>query len=181
MADETRTSAAWKLKFSGEPGTTRMMVAVEGAPASAGAAELAEVLALGATALQREESTPARFDWNPRWTLAAAVLIALVALGVNVWPPAQMRAPLTRALPWLTDGAPSGAPIAYPLPAKAFNDQATAPCASRLGEVEINGACWLELAKQVPCFMESQAEYKGKCYIPVSKLRPARPPTSVEP
>ncbi|WNG31772.1 hypothetical protein F0U62_28295 [Cystobacter fuscus] len=67
--------------------------------------------------------------------------------------------------------------IAYPLPAKPFKDQATAPCRPRAGEVEINGGCWVELAWKPPC-TELQAEYQGKCYLPTSRKRDRLPQSS---
>ncbi|WP_257453095.1 hypothetical protein [Archangium lipolyticum] len=63
--------------------------------------------------------------------------------------------------------APGATTIAYPLPAKPFSDQAKAPCYPKSGEVEINGGCWVALEKRPPCY-ERQAEYQGKCYMPVS-------------
>jgi len=75
------------------------------------------------------------------------------------------------------------AAIAYPLPAKPFSDQAKAPCKSNLEEVEVNGGCWLELAKRPPCG-ENYAEYQGKCYVPVSassRSRRPREPQSLHP
>jgi hypothetical protein len=72
-------------------------------------------------------------------------------------------------------------PIAYPLPEKPFSDQARAPCKTKQGEVEINGGCWVELAKRPPCF-DDQAEYGGKCYLPISAAsRRKREPRAVEP
>ncbi|WPB79798.1 hypothetical protein KYC5002_11655 [Archangium violaceum] len=59
------------------------------------------------------------------------------------------------------------AAIAYPMPGGPFRDQAKAPCRPKRGEVEINGGCWVALEKRPPCF-ETQAEYQGKCYLPVS-------------
>jgi hypothetical protein len=71
--------------------------------------------------------------------------------------------------------------IAYPLPAKPFSDQAKAPCIPRKGEVEINGGCWVALEKRPPCY-DDQAEYQGKCYLPVSaRSRKPREPQSVQP
>ena len=71
--------------------------------------------------------------------------------------------------------------IAYPLPAKPFSDQAKAPCLPRKGELEINGGCWLELAKRPPCY-EDHAEYQGKCYVPVAaRSRKPREPQSIHP
>lgn len=72
-------------------------------------------------------------------------------------------------------------PIAYPLPEKPFSDQARAPCKTKQGEVEINGGCWVELARRPPCF-DDQAEYGGKCYLPISAAsRRKREPRSVQP
>jgi len=68
--------------------------------------------------------------------------------------------------------------IAYPLPAKPVPKQAVAPCQTTTGEVEINGGCWVTLEKKPPCF-SNQAEYKGKCYMPVRKEEPL--PQSVKP
>ncbi|MCY1073283.1 hypothetical protein [Archangium lansingense] len=76
-----------------------------------------------------------------------------------------------------TDGQ-SMAAIAYPMPGGPFRDQAKAPCRPKHGEVEINGGCWVELAKRPPCF-ETQAEYQGKCYLPVSAA--TRKPQSILP
>ncbi|HZH77051.1 MAG TPA: protein kinase [Archangium sp.] len=78
---------------------------------------------------------------------------------------------------------PNGDPaaIAYPLPVKPFSDQAKAPCKPTLDEVEINGGCWLELAKRPPCG-ENYAEYQGKCFVPVSaRSRKPREPQSISP
>jgi hypothetical protein len=72
-------------------------------------------------------------------------------------------------------------PIAYPLPQKPFSDQAKAPCIPNEGEVEINGGCWVELAKRPPCH-DKQAEYRGKCYLPVAaSSRNTREPRAIEP
>jgi hypothetical protein len=86
--------------------------------------------------------------------------------------------------PTLVDLDPSDVPaITYPLPASPFSDQAKVPCFPKSGEVEINGGCWVELAKRPPCY-ENQAEYQGKCYMPVSEKsheRKRREPHSVQP
>lgn len=83
--------------------------------------------------------------------------------------------------PLTTNSAQTGsASIAYPLPALPFRNQAIAPCKSNRDEVEINGGCWVELARRPPCLEDVQAEYKGKCYLPVSKDR-GQLPQSVRP
>ncbi|HZH79016.1 MAG TPA: hypothetical protein VEY88_23515 [Archangium sp.] len=63
--------------------------------------------------------------------------------------------------------------IAYPLPDKPFSNQARPPCRTNADHVAINGGCWMEIARRPPCH-EEQAEYEGKCYIPVMKA-PRRP------
>jgi hypothetical protein len=74
---------------------------------------------------------------------------------------------------------PSPSAITYPLPAKPFRNQAKTPCLPRKGEVEINGGCWVELAKRPPCH-EDQAEHQGKCYMPVAE-RPKPEPSALQP
>lgn len=90
-----------------------------------------------------------------------------------------VRPAVVRRAPALINKASVGQrPIAYPLPGKPFDDQAKAPCIPDEGEVEINGGCWVSLEKRPPCF-NSQAEYKGKCYLPVSaRSRNTREPRS---
>lgn len=86
------------------------------------------------------------------------------------------RAPTT-----VDTGDVGTAAISYPLPEKPFSDQAKVPCKPNLHEVEINGGCWLELALRPPCG-ENYAEYRGKCYVPVSSSsRKPRPPQAIQP
>lgn len=86
------------------------------------------------------------------------------------------RAPTT-----VDTGDVGPAAISYPLPEKPFSDQAKVPCKLNLHEVELNGGCWLELALRPPCG-ENYAEYRGKCYVPVSSnSRKPRPPQAVQP
>ncbi|MCY1082957.1 hypothetical protein [Archangium lansingense] len=96
-----------------------------------------------------------------------------VMQGVPVRPADARRAPAL-----INKASVAQGPIAYPLPAKPFIDQAKAPCIPNEGEVEINGGCWVALEKRPPCF-GSQAEYEGKCYLPVSaRSRDKREPRS---
>ncbi|MGZ3457043.1 MAG: hypothetical protein ACXU86_00915 [Archangium sp.] len=87
----------------------------------------------------------------------------------------------TRA-PTLVDAGDVGpAAIAYPLPEKPFSDQAKAPCRPNLYEVELNGGCWLALERRPPCG-ENYAEYRGKCYVPVSaRSHKPREPQAIHP
>ncbi|HEX5751764.1 MAG TPA: hypothetical protein VFZ09_36430 [Archangium sp.] len=97
-----------------------------------------------------------------------------VAAGVAVQAVVENRAPT------LADTIDEGASIiAYPLPGKPFSDQAKAPCED--DEVQINGGCWVELARRPPC-SKNQAEYEGKCYLPISaRSRKPRQPQSLHP
>ena len=87
------------------------------------------------------------------------------------------------ALHLVNSTQPGTATIAYPLPSKPFNNQAVAPCYPELGEEQINGGCWVELAKRPPCLPKTQAEYQGKCFLPISKDRDRgeRPRQSAQP
>jgi hypothetical protein len=78
---------------------------------------------------------------------------------------------------------PGQATLAYPLPARPFRNQAIAPCYPQLDEVEINGGCWTTLKRRPPCLKDVQAEYKGECYLPISKDRDRgdKPAQSLEP
>jgi hypothetical protein len=129
-----------------------------------------------------------------RWSLAAAGF-ATVGMGVALWVlgPAlgsHERAasgsgteePLLANAPRkIANSEARTAGIAYPLPSKPFRDQARPPCKpgrSGKSEVEINGGCWVELARRPPC-EEDDAEYQGKCYLPVGERAP-RVPQSVQ-
>lgn len=99
----------------------------------------------------------------------AAVAMAVRTEDVN-------RAPTT-----VDTGDVSTTVISYPLPEKPFSDQAKTPCKLNLHEVEINGGCWLALELRPPCG-ENYAEYRGKCYVPVSSnSRKPRPPQVIQP
>ncbi|WP_257451825.1 hypothetical protein [Archangium lipolyticum] len=132
-----------------------------------------------------------------RWRTAAAVVLVLLSArlvihlverdrygqqdtsrsSVERWRAEQAMA--SHRAPVLIHKARMGqAPIAYPLPKAPFVDQAKTPCKPNEGEVEIRGGCWVELAKRPPCY-ESQAEYKGKCYLPVSASSRKREPQSL--
>jgi hypothetical protein len=84
----------------------------------------------------------------------------------------------------LGDSTRPGLPtLAYPLPQRPFRNQAVAPCYPQFDEVEINGGCWIELGRHPPCQKDTQADYKGKCYLPISKDRDrgGQPAQSVNP
>ncbi|WP_375769805.1 hypothetical protein NR798_02665 [Archangium gephyra] len=122
--------------------------------------------------------------------------LATVALGVGLWlgfaGSGNSPTPGTRVAhavgaeaaarldaPIFTDEHGRGsAAIAYPMPGGPFRNQAKAPCFPDEGEVEINGGCWVALEKRPPC-LKNQAEYQGKCYLPVGAS--SRTPQSILP
>jgi hypothetical protein len=134
-----------------------------------------------------------------RWRTVMAVVLMLLSLRLVVYlvereiyvldqdwstpPVAQWQAvqqPAAKRAPMMINKPRTGrGVIAYPLPDKPFIDQAKAPCLPKEGEVEIHGGCWVALEKRPPCF-DSQAEYKGKCYLPVSARSRMREPQSLQ-
>ncbi|QRN97081.1 hypothetical protein JRI60_50395 [Archangium violaceum] len=192
----------WRVRLSCEPEQPSVTLEVEQAPASAQVTELANILVLMSAAVERVEGNPQvrahlaqrRVSPRKRWGPRTVVALAVLALGLGVWShlasnPERLessssgmgvRRPSQADAPGLIDTDDSeAAPITYPLPWEPFRNQAKAPCRTRSGEVEINGGCWVELARRPPC-TDIQAEYQGKCYMPVSKDR-GRPPQSVDP
>jgi hypothetical protein len=95
------------------------------------------------------------------------------AHGVGAGAAARLDAPIVT-----NQEGRGSAPIAYPMPQGPFRNQAKPPCYPDEGEVEINGGCWVELAKRPPC-LKNQAEYQGKCYLPVGATK--REPQSITP
>ena len=127
-------------------------------------------------------------------------LVALATMGLGValwlgWPPGP-HAPMPQERPTqgvaaealsqeqasglINTAPPDALGIAYPMPEKPFSNQAKAPCRPEVDEVEINGGCWVEVARRPPCLQKVQAEYKGKCYMPAA-ARPQAPTHSLQP
>ena len=109
--------------------------------------------------------------YGMNWDMSPRV----VTHGTDVRPAPMRRAP---GLLYMANNR-GVTPIAYPLPSEPFDDQAKAPCYPKQGEVEINGGCWVTLEKRPPCY-DVQAEYKGKCYMPVSARSRRREPQSLQ-
>jgi hypothetical protein len=136
-----------------------------------------------------------RWSLRVRWALGspagwAVVGLGLLALGGGLglaWQQPPVAHPGLDALSvvlnlvdasdgvLLTDGTSPA--LSYPL-GPPFRNQVLPPCETRKGAVEIKEGCWVELAKKPPCF-DTQAEYQGKCYLPV--LKPLPVPQSVKP
>ncbi|WP_309892399.1 hypothetical protein [Archangium sp.] len=200
-------SESWRLcaSFHAEPAYASLTV--EHAPASGQLPDLADMLDLLTSAVERlEKNDEARTlltggpvgTWK-RWrgrvrrlsrsrrTWAIAGLCAVLVLGVALWqylsasPGIAVQAAVEAQETTLVDiPHPGAAVIAYPLPAKPLSNQAKAPCHPKQGEVEINGGCWVELAKRPPCY-DNQAEYQGKCYLPVSARSHQGEPQALQP
>ncbi|WP_309891531.1 hypothetical protein [Archangium sp.] len=199
----------WKARVSFQATPPFISLEMEEAPASGRLTELATLLTLVAAALDAVEGNArmrAHLTREPvgQWQrplplkALAAVGLAMLVLGGGFWLSSTGSRELAPSTPlpstpgpgevadtgpatsFLADGAPrSPTGIAYPLPDKPFSNQAKPPCLTRRDEVDINGGCWLELARRPPCH-EEQAEYQGKCYVPVG-LRGPRPPQAVSP
>jgi hypothetical protein len=198
----------WQVRVSFQATPPFISLEVEQAPASGRLSELADLLTLLLAALEavRDNArmrthlsgTPMEQGMRrpPLKALVAAGLVVL-ALGGGFWLGTGTRPmgsptplPSTPGMgelsgaglpsPFLIDGEAQGpAGIAYPLPDKPFSDQARPPCRTGRDEVAINGGCWVAIERRPPCH-EEQAEYQGKCYLPVGKRGP-RPPQSLSP
>jgi hypothetical protein len=199
----------WKVRVAFQSTPPFMSLQVDEAPASGSLKELADLMTLllaGLDAVASNARMRAHLTREPmpRWmrplplkALAVAGLAVLV-LGGGFWLSGTGTRPMAPPTPppspaglgemadagsstsFLADGAlrsPTG--IAYPLPDKPFSNQAKPPCLTRRDEVAINGGCWLALERRPPCH-EEQAEYQGKCYVPVG-LRDPQPPQSLSP
>ncbi|HEX8440445.1 hypothetical protein [Archangium sp.] len=200
---------SWRVRASFQATPPFISLEVEQAPASGSLKELATLLTLLLAALDAVGDNArmrAHLTREPmgRWLrplplkALVAVGLAVLVLGGSFWllgtgnrelapstptpstPGFGELADAGRPSPVLVDGAPrSPTGIAYPLPDKPFSDQARPPCRTRRDEVAINGGCWMALERRPPCH-EDQAEYQGKCYVPVG-LRGPRPPQSLSP
>ncbi|HYO67140.1 MAG TPA: hypothetical protein VEU33_13785 [Archangium sp.] len=197
----------WQVRASFQVTPPFIALEVEQAPASGRLAELADQLTLLLAALEASRDNArmrAHLTGSPMgpWmrrpplkALAAAGLAVLAlaggfGLGMATRPMESPTPPPSApglgeladagiSSFFLIDGKAQGpAGIAYPIPDKPFSNQLRPPCRTRSSHVEINGGCWIEIARRPPCD-EDHAEYQGKCYIPIIKA--PRPPQSVSP
>ncbi|MFL5358211.1 hypothetical protein [Archangium sp.] len=199
---QLQPKGAWRMRLSCQPEPPSLTLEVEEAPASVPMPELVNILALMTAAAELVEDNPqvqahlarGRVRHRARWVPRTVAGFAVLALGLGVWlhgtsgpeylepsspivdhqGPSQLDAP-----DWINAEEPQTTSITYPLPKEPFRNQTKAPCRAKAGQVEINGGCWVELAQRPPC-AETQAEYQGKCYLPVGKDQ-SRPPQSVDP
>jgi hypothetical protein len=199
----------WQVRASFQVTPPFLALEIERAPASGRLADLSKLLvlllagldAVGSNARVRvhltREPVSGRMRRPVRMGLAAAVLAALV-LGGGFWWGSVTRQegaptpPLSAssASEWASAGSPfsfsflidgdeqARTGISYPLPDKPASNQAKPPCRTGRDEIAINGGCWVALERKPPCH-EEQAEYQGKCYLPVSVR--TRVPQSLSP
>jgi hypothetical protein len=111
----------------------------------------------------------------------ALALAALLALAVVLWPRAtvlpQKGHSTEESLELIRSSDEAlGGIEGIPMPDKPTAGQKRPPCDATRGEVELRGACWLELARRPPC-PKGIAEHQGKCYIGVGAA--PRAPTSI--
>ncbi|OJH38590.1 hypothetical protein BON30_20320 [Cystobacter ferrugineus] len=200
---EWQPEGPWQVSLFCEPHSTSVTLRVDEAPASVPVAELADILVLSTAAVTRVEDSP-----RLRAHLASAPSLPTphpsrqstghtvtnwtgLSLGLGFWlltslstphPPPVVETPdafTQEDASSLVDlDASDPVALTYPLPAKPFRNQAVPPCKTNKGAVEIKGGCWVALEQKPPCFSD-QAEYQGKCYLPVAK--PQRMPQSAEP
>jgi hypothetical protein len=198
----------WQARVSFQTSPPLFALEMEQAPASGNLKELANLMTLLLAALDAVEGNartrahltrePLAPSWlrRPPMKALAAVGLAVLALGGGLVLGAGARSmgsptrpPSTPGVGELADAGPQstfwsdGAEkgpmgIAYPLPDKPFSNQLTPPCRTQRDEVDINGGCWMALERRPPCNPE-QAEYQGKCYIPMMKT--PRAPQSLSP
>jgi hypothetical protein len=82
----------------------------------------------------------------------------------------SVQAPEKRVGPWILA-------LGRPMPSKPYPDQRRPPCGR--GETEINGGCWVEVAKQKPPCGNEMFDYEGACYF--ASFTGPKTPTSGEP
>lgn len=199
-----RPEGPWQVRLSYQPEPTSVTLEVEQAPESMHVPDMAGILVMTTAAIQRVEDNPRVHDLfasTPRspsrsWTsrarqllgshagkaAAACAALALLqgscshvdSLHAIAQRPSQVEDMQLISAEEPTTGIGQG----YPLPSEPFSTQSAGPCHTKRGEVEINGGCWVALEQRPPC-LDVQAEYKGKCYLPVAK--PQRPPQATQP
>ncbi|OJH39979.1 hypothetical protein [Cystobacter ferrugineus] len=204
---EWQPSGLWEVRLLCRPTPPSVTIRPERAPAGVPLTELADILALTSASVQAVEDSPQvqshlsappvhppHTSPSPSRGMLAAAGLALLALGLGAGlflgsTPGHLMPPIPAGVsdirsevdaPLLTGAAPPApTSLAYPLPKKPFRNQAITPCKPELWEEEINKGCWMALDRRPPC-LDVQAEYQGKCYLPVAKDR-GRPPQSARP
>ena len=188
---------SWKLILTSSETPSAVMLKVEGAPPSGRTTKLTDVLALSYAALKSVEDSPwmdFHLTSGPKRLIQQlrrrALLSGLAGLSLGgvlfcggcflVWDRAASR-PGASEIHSQVDGpslansdAPEPGAISYPFPNFPFAIRPSLLVSPSEDEVEINGGCWITLEQKPPC-LEVQAEYKGECWLPISKERKKTP------
>ncbi|WP_375770697.1 hypothetical protein NR798_07295 [Archangium gephyra] len=199
---DLRAEEDWQVRATANVTPPYLALEVEHAPANGQPRQLTWMLERWAAALVRIDTRPEacahltggakEIRPRPAGRLGspggALGLASLLALAVLLWPRATVHLQAVRSqevrsmaekpiFTGLSDGAVTGIE-GFPMPDKPFAEQKKPPCDALVGEVELRGGCWLELAKRPPC-PKGAADYQGKCYVAVGAT--PRAPTSIGP
>jgi hypothetical protein len=199
---DLRAEENWQVRATANVSPPYLALEVEHAPVNGQARQLSWMIERWAAALVRIDTRPeARAHLTggakePRPRPAGRLgspggalgLAVLLALAVVLWPRATVHPqavhsqevhPMKEGLGFIRSSDEAWAGIeGIPMPDKPTAGQKRPPCDALRGEVELRGACWLELAKHPPC-PKGIAEYQGKCYVGIEAT--PRAPTSIGP
>jgi hypothetical protein len=199
---DLRAEENWQVRATANVSPPYLALEVEHAPVNGQPRQLSWMIERWAAALVRIDTRPeARAHLTggakePRPRPAGRLgspggalgLASLLALAVLLWPRATVHPqavhsqevhPMKEGLGFIRSRDEAWAGIeGIPMPDKPTAGQKRPPCDALRGEVELRGACWLELAKHPPC-PKGIAEYQGKCYVGIEAT--PRAPTSIGP
>ena len=199
---DLRAEEDWQVRVTANVSPPYLALEVEHAPANGQPRQLSWMMERWAAALVRIDTRPeARAHLTggakePRPRPAGRLgspggalgLALLLALAVVLWPratvhpqavhPQEVHSVAEKPIfTGLNDKSVTGIE-GFPMPNKPFEEQKKPPCDALVGEVELRGGCWLELAKRPQC-PKGAAEDQGKCYVAVGAV--PRAPTSIGP
>lgn len=200
---DLRAEENWQVRATANVTPPYLALEVEHAPANGQPRQLTWMLERWAGTFMRIDTRPEvqahltggpkEFRPRPAGRLGSPrvglALAALLALAVFLWPRAteylpqevhslDLHSTVEKPLYTRSSEEPVAGFQGFPMPNKPFEAQKKPPCDTKRAEVEINGGCWMEMARRPPC-SEGAAEYQGKCYAAVGA--PIRPPTSIGP
>ncbi|AKJ00445.1 hypothetical protein ATI61_104147 [Archangium gephyra] len=194
---DLRSEEDWQVRATANVTPPYLALEVERAPVNGQPRQLTWMLKRWAATLMRidtRQEVRAHLTGGPKESRprpagrlgspkAALALAALLALGVVLWPRAALH-PLQEVHPQEMNSPAESLKLirasdevfadieGIPMPDKPTAGQKWPPCDAMRGEVELRGACWLELAKHPPC-PKGIAEYQGWCQRTRSNIIPA--------
>jgi hypothetical protein len=185
----------WQLRVCASASPAYLALEVEQASSAAPVEQLAMGMDALACALEGLEDNPEAAEHlatprsvratragHARWpywaALACGGLLATLVLVPRIGsvPPPQEAPSEALALPVPLPEKPKAdllagtvGPIARDMPKQPFEGQKLAPCDKGL-EVEMLGACWVEISAKAPC-PQKAIEHKGRCYLPTTPIQ----------